>query len=85
MYRILVNGCQTYRVQKLVIPEKDHTQAKWVLIRTTDKMANGGTRVKEFQSRDKAMAWIAVENEKPMWERKRNTWAVVEEVPSCEE
>ena len=90
MYRILVNGCKTYRI------ERRGQLGVWSLITTTDKIhledailgghrIQGGKRPLEFSSWREAMDYIAAENEKPMWKQKRETWTVVEEVPSCDD
>lgn len=74
-FRILVNECRIYRVERL-----SQTLGEWVLCCTTDLMAENGERPIEFGSSTQARDWIQTEIEAPEQERKRNTWKVVEEI-----
>ena len=76
-FHILVNECGDYRVEKLVEGEDE-----WKLC----FMPGGGDKLPwEFQNYQAARDYIQGEIEAPEWERKRNTWKVVEEVEEKEE
>ena len=84
MYRILVNQCKTYRIERLIVPEDDPTEAAWKLV--MEHPGGGAVQPREWPSWDKAMAWIVTENEKPEWVRKENAWTIIEEVKEpCDE
>ena len=101
MYRILVNECRTYRVERLMqtgeVSQDMATDAgepdmvgqdmmEWVLQMELSEYDGITVGPREFPSWDKAMAWIVTENEKPEWARKKNAWSVVEEVNEpCDE
>ena len=69
-FHILVNECGDYRVEKLVEGEDE-----WKLCCKPDDELPW-----EFQNWQAAMDFIQTEIEAPEWERKRNTWKVVDEM-----
>ena len=78
-YRIIVNECRQYRVEKLV--QRGHPIMEW-------KLCHDYTISQtplEFSTREDAMDWIQLQIEAPEWERKRNTWTVVEEISDEQE
>lgn len=83
-YRIIVNECGVYRVEKLVVPEDDPADAQWTLQMELSELDGVIVGPREFDSWQHAMDWIGEQIEAPEWERKRNTWSVVEEVPKCD-